>query len=99
MREPQRVLVVGDEIARWVHPHQSGQSRRIDLGMEVPEPVHRVHRTVSPDGMPIAGEVVGEGAALVRVHGRGLRPSRSGVLGPASRPLGLLGVRSRSRVP
>jgi pimeloyl-ACP methyl ester carboxylesterase len=29
----------------------------------------RVHRTVSPDGTPIAGEVVGEGPALVLVHG------------------------------
>jgi pimeloyl-ACP methyl ester carboxylesterase len=29
----------------------------------------RVHRTVSPDGTPIAGEVVGEGHALVLVHG------------------------------
>jgi pimeloyl-ACP methyl ester carboxylesterase len=29
----------------------------------------RIHRTVSPDGTPIAGEVVGEGPALVLVHG------------------------------
>jgi pimeloyl-ACP methyl ester carboxylesterase len=31
--------------------------------------VARVHRTISPDGTPIAGEVVGEGSALVLVHG------------------------------
>lgn len=29
----------------------------------------RLHRTVSPDGTPIVGEVVGEGPALVLVHG------------------------------
>jgi pimeloyl-ACP methyl ester carboxylesterase len=41
----------------------------IDLGLGVPEMAARVHRTVSPDGTPIAGEVVGEGPALVLVHG------------------------------
>ena len=41
----------------------------IDLGLGVPEMAARVHRTVSPDGTPIAGEVVGEGPTLVLVHG------------------------------
>jgi pimeloyl-ACP methyl ester carboxylesterase len=50
-------------------PHQNGQSVWIDLGLGVPEMAARVHRTISPDGTQIAGEVVGEGPALVLVHG------------------------------
>jgi pimeloyl-ACP methyl ester carboxylesterase len=56
-------------LIRGAIARQNGQSVWIDLGLEVSEMVARVHRTISPDGTPIAGEVVGEGPALVLVHG------------------------------